>query len=368
MTEEETGKRATRPQLAASLLLVASLCLLAFFSYSFIESVSGQQTNDQDEDGMDDLWEQENGLNSSDPTDADLDPDEDDLTNLQEYHNRTDPRRNDTDRDGMSDGWEVNNGLNPLIGDSENDPDGDGLPNLREFEIDSDPNDYYDPPKEPPVDDDDDVVPSDNDSSDEALGAASSMYCIVIVFILIVGTVILLIGMGIYSKIRKDRILDHETRQHIVDYLKKNPGAYYSQMRKELDLAHGVLTHHINMLEQQEVLFSKQDRSYRRFYLDGMHRKGPIVVGKQKEVLDMVRRYPGSSQSEIGRKLGLGRMIVSYHINQLEQLELIFKVKHGRENLIHPSNGDDKVPSAKEDLFLKDPYESGAPEIGAIET
>jgi predicted transcriptional regulator len=207
--------------------------------------------------------------------------------------------------------------------------------------------------------------------SDDSGAAAPMLLCMIFVFILIVGTIVLMVGMGIYTKIRKDKIMDHETRVQIVDYLKKNPGAYYSQIRKDLGLAHGVLTHHINMLEQQEVIFSKQDRSYRRFYLDGMYAKGPIVVGKQKEVLDMVRRHPGLSQSEIGRKLGLGRMIVSYHINQLEQLALIIKEKHGRENLIHPVTlvGPEDLAAIKgSQPFSKGPYESTGAELGTIET
>jgi predicted transcriptional regulator len=165
---------------------------------------------------------------------------------------------------------------------------------------------------------------------------------------------------AIYSKIKKDKLLDHQTRQEIVDYLRENPGAYYSQIRKDLGLAHGVLTHHINMLEQQELLFSRQDRSYRRFYLDGMYRKGPIVVGKQKEVLDIIRRIPGLSQSEIGRKLGMGRMIVSYHINALEDLGLVEKRSSGRENLVYPANGGDRTEMGdRGDLYAEPSVNTG---------
>ncbi|MGA1820675.1 MAG: helix-turn-helix domain-containing protein [Thermoplasmatota archaeon] len=367
MREEEKAGRADAFRIAASAAL--ALLLLAFFSITFTEPVLGQDTNDQDEDGMDDTWEEQYNLNSSDPSDANLDPDQDQLTNREEYWNSTDPTRNDTDSDGMPDGWEVLYGLDPNFDDSDMDKDGDGIPNLREYQMGWDPTNPMEPPDG--VDDDDDISPDDDDAvSDEAGSMASPLFCLVFVFILIVGFIVLMVGIGIYSKIKKDRLMDHETRQRIVDFLRENPGAYYSQMRKELDLAHGVLTHHLNILEQQELLFSKQDRSYRRFYLDGMHRKGPIVVGKQKEVLEMVRRYPGSSQSEIGRRLDMGRMIVSYHINQLEELGLIFKIKHGRENLIHPAGeGEGPEPGygAGVDQFGRGPYGTDIRETGNVE-
>jgi parallel beta-helix repeat protein len=46
---------------------------------------------DDDNDGMPDTWETENGLNPLDPADADLDLDGDGLTNLQEYQYGTNP-------------------------------------------------------------------------------------------------------------------------------------------------------------------------------------------------------------------------------------------------------------------------------------
>ncbi|MFW3146443.1 MAG: helix-turn-helix domain-containing protein [Thermoplasmatota archaeon] len=347
MKDEGTG---SRKALAAASSALA-LCLLVSILFSMY--VEGQEEADTDGDGLPDDWEVQYGFNETDPSDASGDPDSDALTNLEEYNIGTNPKLNDTDSDGMDDGWEVRFGLDPKDpSDATGDMDRDGLPNRREYDIGTDPTDYYDPGSEP-SDDDDDISPDDDADDGAGMGKdAGNLACGILFFI--IGVVIVIgIIIGIYSKIRRDRILDHETRQRIVDYLRENPGAYYSQIRKDLDLAHGVLTHHINILEQQELLFSRQDRSYRRFFLDGMYRKGPIVTGNQKKVLDAIRRHPGLSQSEIGRKLGMGRMIVSYHINALEDLGLVEKSKRGRENLVYPLNGEGEDRGMKEDIFTE---------------
>ena len=77
---------------------------------------------DNDEDGMRDSWETVFDLDPNDPSDAGLDPDDDGLTNLEEYNNNTAPLRADSDFDGLSDGTEINTtGTDPLDADSDND-------------------------------------------------------------------------------------------------------------------------------------------------------------------------------------------------------------------------------------------------------
>lgn len=82
---------------------------------------------DSDKDGIPDYWEQKFGLNSSNPYDAKLDSDNDNLTNYDEYLNQTDPRNMDSDKDNLSDGEEIKiYGTDPLNRDSDNDNLSDG--------------------------------------------------------------------------------------------------------------------------------------------------------------------------------------------------------------------------------------------------
>ncbi|TXT55892.1 MAG: exported protein of unknown function [Candidatus Thorarchaeota archaeon] len=91
------------------------------------------QSNDSDYDLCPDLWEIMNGLNPLNFTDGSDDFDNDELTNYEEYIVNTNPHLNDSDFDLCPDGWEVNFGLDPLIDDSEQDLDSDGLTNLEEW-------------------------------------------------------------------------------------------------------------------------------------------------------------------------------------------------------------------------------------------
>ena len=113
------------------------------------------ELDDADEDGLPDVWEDENGV---DDPNADEEPDG--LTNLEEFENGTDPNDPDSDEDGLSDGDEVDTHMSdPTSKDSDGDgledgdevnvhmtdptledTDGDGFSDSRELDLGSDPN------------------------------------------------------------------------------------------------------------------------------------------------------------------------------------------------------------------------------------
>ncbi|HJH28743.1 MAG TPA: VWA domain-containing protein, partial [Methanosarcinaceae archaeon] len=113
----------------------------------FVKSRIGADpfTEDTDDDGLSDYFELMGlGLmtdvksvdsNNDGIPDADEDPDNDKLSNLQEQTYGTDPLISDTDEDSLEDGFEVNLGMDPLT----NDTDGDGLEDDSELRLGTDP-------------------------------------------------------------------------------------------------------------------------------------------------------------------------------------------------------------------------------------
>ncbi len=90
---------------------------------------------DIDGDQLPNDWEIDNGLNDLDASDANLDPDMDGLTNLQEFSANTDPNNPDTDSDAISDG---NDNCPALANADQLDTDGDGQGNVCDADDDND--------------------------------------------------------------------------------------------------------------------------------------------------------------------------------------------------------------------------------------
>jgi len=114
--------------------------------YGFDPLQAGNETGDDDADGLDNAAEFAAGTN---PLDSDTD--DDGLSDSEELNLRgTDPLDDDTDGDRMADGWEIDNGFDPLnAADGDQDADGDGFSNRVEFRRGTDPND---PASIPPLD------------------------------------------------------------------------------------------------------------------------------------------------------------------------------------------------------------------------
>ena len=81
---------------------------------------------DADGDGLPRWWEEDHSLSDAVTADAEANPDQDGLTNLQEYALKTDPQVADSDGDGLKDGREVELGTQPLVADTDGDTLSDG--------------------------------------------------------------------------------------------------------------------------------------------------------------------------------------------------------------------------------------------------
>jgi hypothetical protein len=157
---------------------------------------------DKDDDGMNDTWETNNGLDPNNSADANQDNDNDGLSNLQEFLNHTSPTLNDTDLDGMNDGWEVLHSLDPLLDDSADDPDSDNYTNYEEYLGNTNPIDPFDHPGD---------LPDDKDGGDKPKGFGDYLLLILLLIIIIV---IISIVVG-FLYMRRSQSQDQDTGKRI---------------------------------------------------------------------------------------------------------------------------------------------------------
>lgn len=127
--------------------------------------------------------------------------------------------------------------------------------------------------------------------------------------------------LPLYSKLKKEEVLDHYVRGKIHGYVLANPGDHYSSIRKTLDLTNSSLTYHLRVLEKEGLVKSQRDGMYKRFYPIGAKfpdNGGPFTLVQQR-IIEAITETPGICQKDIAAMLGVSSSTVNYHIEKLAQ-------------------------------------------------
>jgi DNA-binding MarR family transcriptional regulator len=258
---------------------------------------------DSDNDGYPDDWELKYGSDPNDPNDPAVSVNGNSTTNI------IPPSPNtpiDTDGDGVADDWDTH----PY------DPNRWG----KDASI----------PGMDTMDDDDDEKSSDADNS---------LICLAFpALIILIGV---LLPVFLYSKIKRHKLLEHQRREMIYNYVQEHPGEHFRGIQKALNLEVGVIAHHINKLEREEFIKSRQDGQYRRFYpMDAKIDVKLILSNLQERILNRVKTSPGITGATLAEHLGVSKKVVQYHVRVLQNAGFLVVEKQGRDSVCYASIGD----------------------------
>jgi predicted transcriptional regulator len=154
--------------------------------------------------------------------------------------------------------------------------------------------------------------------------------------------------LPLYTRLIKEKILDNEIRGMIRGYIIANPGDNYNSIKRALGLNNGALAYHLKVLEKANIIKSRQNGMYKRFYPASMNvpkENGQGISEIQRLVLMKVNESPGISQKEIAKLLGLSKGVVNYHVKVLFSKNMLIMEKRGRRTLCY-------VNSDKSDIII----------------
>jgi predicted transcriptional regulator len=143
--------------------------------------------------------------------------------------------------------------------------------------------------------------------------------------------ILIVVGLIIfgYSRIRREDLLNQENRKRIYEYITNNPGEHFRALQRAVDLEVGVLSHHLNVLEKEQLIVSEQDGNNRCFWAAGVkHDTDKVRLSRiQENILKEIQEEPGITQSQIARKLGVSRKVVFYHVKFLRNAGVVREEK-----------------------------------------
>ena len=153
---------------------------------------------------------------------------------------------------------------------------------------------------------------------------------------------------------------DVQTRGRIAGFVEAHPGIHFSALRDALALANGVTAHHLYQLEKQGDLLSWQDGRRRRYAVSGLDPKRldeleHPVTGMQLAILELLseRSDIGLTATDMRVRLEASRQLMSYHLSQLRERELVARQGKGRKALWQLSDsGENQLSAIRESALV----------------
>jgi len=139
-------------------------------------------------------------------------------------------------------------------------------------------------------------------------------------------------------------IFQNESRLKILTEILNNPGIHHNELLRSCNLNKGQLQWHLDTLLKHSIIKKEKYGQY-TIYFPITSSTEAIEVFKNQfakskttlEVLNTIKKHPGTNSAEISRILNLSRNSIKYHVDKLLEKHLIRLEKKGRVNELYLS-------------------------------
>jgi len=141
------------------------------------------------------------------------------------------------------------------------------------------------------------------------------------------------------SKLTIEDVLANEKRREILKFIEKNPGTYYYNIVKELDMASHVVVWHIEILLDFNLINTVEEDNHDIYFC------GEIPPEKAKKLYYLINEKSkkiwtylesndmGATKTEISKNLAMHPKTVKKYINTLKDYQLIHSIKDRNKTL-----------------------------------
>ncbi len=135
----------------------------------------------------------------------------------------------------------------------------------------------------------------------------------------------------LFSRFSRDDVLGNDRRSQLYEAVRANPGIPFGALCEQLGLAHGVVQHHLRLLEQHELVRRLRDGRTTRFYPKGPKFDPPAALAApRREILDALAREPGLTTPQLATRLGQRVQSTWEHVQRLRGAGLVSPQRRGK--------------------------------------
>jgi predicted transcriptional regulator len=143
----------------------------------------------------------------------------------------------------------------------------------------------------------------------------------------------------------KEKVLEHEKRREIYEFLKENPGLHMREIQRRLDIPFSTLEYHLDYLEKHEIVDEEEDRRYCRYFaedLDAFEKKvvSALRQARLREIILMVLSEEICCFKDLVEHLGIAYSSLSTYLSHLVGEGILSRERIGSESCYSVVNED----------------------------
>jgi len=140
-----------------------------------------------------------------------------------------------------------------------------------------------------------------------------------------------------FSRIAKSDLLEHDTRSHIYEMIRQNPGIRKVDVAKRLDLPWGTCVHHLRKLLADRLIAERHIGRHVSFFINGsglsqdqMRAAAVVQGGTVQAVATFIEQNPQANLKQVAEGVGISAPLANFHVEKLVTAGLVHKVRDGR--------------------------------------
>ncbi|HZY94237.1 MAG TPA: winged helix-turn-helix transcriptional regulator [Candidatus Bathyarchaeia archaeon] len=124
-------------------------------------------------------------------------------------------------------------------------------------------------------------------------------------------------------------------RDQILEFINANPGVHLRMIKRNLNLAMGVIQYHLYRLEKERRIVSMRRGLYKRFYPSlgfGEEQKEILSLLSQETARDLLLyliQKPGSSQKQLSEFAQISPASINWHMKRLSEVGFVDMRREG---------------------------------------
>ncbi len=129
--------------------------------------------------------------------------------------------------------------------------------------------------------------------------------------------------------------IQDSNRVRILEFIKANPGTHLRKIKRELNLAMGVIQYHLYKLERERSVVSARQGLYKRFYADKalkVEDREILSILSQETERDIVVyliKNPLATQKELSKFARISASSTYWHMKRLSQAGFVVARREG---------------------------------------